>query len=135
MNIYRQLIKRHRCSDGADFFDAERPAAAMPATPFAAAELPPVWRNRIRRLESSAQEGGPALVTLAPELFWEFLQQLAQLALPVHIMTASPAAVQIYQGVIGRLAITGPWLNILDPNFNLHIYKSASCRCTPRPPI
>ena len=35
------------------------------------------------------------------------------------------ATIQIFSGTINRVKVIGSWLNILDPEFNLHINESA----------
>ena len=44
------------------------------------------------------------------------LQQVA-----IMVFTDNPGIVQIHTGVVHKVAIMGPWLNVLDPDFNLHL--------------
>jgi putative hemin transport protein len=37
------------------------------------------------------------------------------------IFVANPGMVQIHSGVVKKVAVMGPWLNVLDPRFNLHL--------------
>ena len=34
-----------------------------------------------------------------------------------------PASIQIHSGPVKRLATLGPWFNVLDPEFNLHLHE------------
>jgi putative hemin transport protein len=42
-------------------------------------------------------------------------------ALPVMVFVGNPGCVQIHSGPVDRVEVTGPWLNVLDPTFNLHL--------------
>lgn len=52
---------------------------------------------------------GPALAAAAAE------------AVPVMVFVSNPGCVQIRSGPLVRIAEVGPWLNVLDPGFNLHL--------------
>lgn len=41
--------------------------------------------------------------------------------LPIMVFTGSPGVVQIHSGPVHRIKATGPWLNVLDDDFNLHL--------------
>ena len=41
--------------------------------------------------------------------------------LPVMLFVASGGCIQIHTGPIEKIVVTGPWLNVLDPDFNLHL--------------
>ena len=41
--------------------------------------------------------------------------------MPVMIFVGNPGCVQIHSGVVHRVEVVGPWLNVLDPAFNLHL--------------
>ena len=41
--------------------------------------------------------------------------------IPIMIFVGSPGAVQIHTGPVKTLRDVGPWFNILDPDFNLHL--------------
>lgn len=49
------------------------------------------------------------------------LTQLSQQQIPLMLFAMNEAAVQSYSGTITKLLRTGPWFNILDANFNLHL--------------
>lgn len=42
-------------------------------------------------------------------------------AVPVMIFVASRGCIQIHTGPVHKIVPTGPWLNVLDPDFNLHL--------------
>jgi putative hemin transport protein len=41
--------------------------------------------------------------------------------LPVMLFVASRGCIQIHTGLTEKIVPTGPWLNVLDPDFNLHL--------------
>jgi len=58
---------------------------------------------------------------LAPESFRRTLEIAAEEELPIMVFVGSVGAIQIHTGPVHRLVTTGPWLNVLDPGFNLHL--------------
>jgi putative hemin transport protein len=53
------------------------------------------------------------------------LTTVAQSGLSIMCFVANRGMVQIHTGPVQRLARTGPWFNVLDPHFNLHLDTSA----------
>lgn len=53
------------------------------------------------------------------------LEQAARRELPIMIFVGNPGAIQIHTGPVARLVQTGPWFNVLDPRFNLHLRTDA----------
>ena len=49
------------------------------------------------------------------------LEGAAAAELPVMIFVGNPGCVQIHSGPVRRIEVMGPWLNVLDPRFNLHL--------------
>ena len=49
------------------------------------------------------------------------LRQAAETGMPVMIFVGNPGVVQIHTGPVHRLKQVGPWFNVLDPDFNLHL--------------
>jgi putative hemin transport protein len=42
-------------------------------------------------------------------------------AMPVMVFVGNPGCVQIHSGLVHRVEVVGPWLNVLDPSFDLHL--------------
>ena len=51
----------------------------------------------------------------------DVLQAAARDALPVMVFVGNPGMIQIHSGAVQRVEVMGPWLNVLDPGFNLHL--------------
>ncbi len=42
-------------------------------------------------------------------------------ALPIMVFVGNPGMIQIHTGPVSKIERMGPWLNVLDPDFNLHL--------------
>lgn len=51
----------------------------------------------------------------------ELLQAAATQGLPIMVFVGNPGAIQIRTGPVKRIVRMGPWLNVMDPGFNLHL--------------
>lgn len=49
------------------------------------------------------------------------LEQAAASALPIMVFVGNRGMIQIHSGAISNTKVMGPWLNVLDPGFNLHL--------------
>ena len=53
------------------------------------------------------------------------VQRLLNLAVqqqtPIMVFVGNAGVIQIHTGLIGKVAVMGPWVNVLDPDFNLHL--------------
>ncbi|MBL8670524.1 MAG: hemin-degrading factor [Alphaproteobacteria bacterium] len=53
------------------------------------------------------------------------LERAAGDAMPIMVFVGNPGMIQIHTGPVSRLLATGPWFNVLDPGFNLHLREDA----------
>ncbi len=58
---------------------------------------------------------------VTPESFRKALETASATGLEIMVFVGSPGVIQIHGGPVERLVTTGPWLNVLDPRFNLHL--------------
>ena len=49
------------------------------------------------------------------------LESAAATGLPIMVFVGSPGVVQIHTGPVRNVRTVGPWLNVLDEDFNLHL--------------
>ncbi len=49
------------------------------------------------------------------------LTKASETLLPVMVFVGSVGCIQIHTGEIKKLVQTGPWFNVLDPEFNMHL--------------
>lgn len=53
------------------------------------------------------------------------LTTAAAQGLPIMVFVGNPACIQIHTGPVAQLREAGPWFNVLDPGFNLHLRETA----------
>ncbi|GAA5164326.1 hemin-degrading factor [Viridibacterium curvum] len=58
---------------------------------------------------------------VAPDAVHRLLEQAAASGVPIMVFTGNPGVIQIHSGTVKKIAVMGPWLNVLDPGFNLHL--------------
>lgn len=59
----------------------------------------------------------------------DILQKAADKNLDIMVFVGSRGCVQIHTGPVKRLVAVGPWYNVLDPGFNLHLSEEAVAEC------
>lgn len=66
-----------------------------------------------------APYGHAAQITV--ESLKSILYKAAETDLQVMVFTSSAGCIQIHTGLLKKLMQTGPWFNVLDPEFNMHL--------------
>jgi putative hemin transport protein len=51
----------------------------------------------------------------------QLLISAAELSVPIMVFVGNPGMIQIHTGPVARIETMGPWLNVLDADFNLHL--------------
>lgn len=51
----------------------------------------------------------------------ELLQAAAESGTPIMVFVGNPGMIQIHSGPVKKVQVLGPWLNVLDARFNLHL--------------
>ncbi len=86
---------------------------------------PMLLRHRVTRLQAFG--GAPA--ELAHQVPTSALETLLRAAsehgTEIMVFVGSPGVIQIHTGSVERIVETGPWINVLDPRFNLHLRQDA----------
>jgi len=49
------------------------------------------------------------------------LETASERAVPIMVFVGNPGIIQIHSGPVQRIQTVGEWLNVLDPEFNLHL--------------
>lgn len=60
---------------------------------------------------------------LDPNAIAELLAHASASALPIMVFVPNPGCIQIHTGPVARVVELGPWLNVMDPGFNLHLRR------------
>ncbi|WP_118133927.1 hemin-degrading factor [Oceanicella sp. SM1341] len=68
----------------------------------------------------------PAFATpLAPGAETRLLEGAAAAGLPIMVFVGNAGTIQIHTGPVATIRPHGPWINVLDPRFNLHLRTDA----------
>lgn len=75
----------------------------------------------MNRLGAYRVAGAPYVERLEPEAVTQNLTQAAGAGVPVMIFVGNAGCIQIHGGRIEKITPMGPWINVMDPRFNLHL--------------
>lgn len=75
----------------------------------------------VGRRQALRLAGDPFARRIDPQSVRWILEQAAVREVPIMCFVGNQACIQIHSGPIHKVAPMGPWLNILDPGFNLHL--------------
>ncbi len=73
------------------------------------------------RLQAFRLVGRDLACPVKPHSFRTVLENASAAEIPVMIFAGSPGVIQIHTGPVRRLKEMGPWYNVLDPGFSLHL--------------
>jgi putative hemin transport protein len=75
----------------------------------------------MNRLGAYHVAGAPYVDRLEPDAVTATLRQAAEANIPVMIFVGNAGCIQIHGGPIEKIMPMGPWINVMDPRFNLHL--------------
>lgn len=75
----------------------------------------------MNRLGAYRVAGAPYVERLEPEAVTHTLVRAAAAGVPVMIFVGNAGCIQIHGGAIEKIVPMGPWINVMDPRFNLHL--------------
>lgn len=87
--------------------------------------FPLLKKFKLRRLTALAAAGADLAQQVGAETPERVLQAAAHSGLSIMCFVSNPSMVQIHTGPVCSLRRTGPWFNVLDPRFNLHLDTTA----------
>jgi len=76
---------------------------------------------KMNRLGAYRIAGAPYAVPLTPMAVTEVLEEASAQDVPVMVFVGNPGCIQIHGGPVRNILATGPWINVLDPGFDLHL--------------
>ncbi|MGS4944112.1 hemin-degrading factor [Meridianimarinicoccus sp. RP-17] len=82
-----------------------------------------VSKLKMNRLGAYRLAGAPRAVPLAATAVDDLLTTIAGSGVPVMVFVGNAGCIQIHSGPIDTLKPMGPWQNIMDPGFNLHLRR------------
>ncbi|MFN3825500.1 MAG: hemin-degrading factor [Pseudorhodobacter sp.] len=80
-----------------------------------------VGRLKMNRLGAYHIAGAPRAVRLDPGAVSRTLHAASDDKVPLMIFVGNMGCIQIHGGPITRVVPMGPWINVMDPRFNLHL--------------
>ncbi|HCQ46542.1 MAG TPA: hemin-degrading factor [Achromobacter sp.] len=87
--------------------------------------FPLLRKFKVTRLAALAAVGEDLAQPVPAESVERMLQSAAESALPIMCFVGNRGMIQIHTGPVRELRRTGPWYNVLDPKFNLHLDTTA----------
>ena len=87
--------------------------------------FPMLKKHKVGRVQALRLVGEEFVRPLSGASARAILESVAAAATPIMIFVGSPGCIQIHSGPVKRLVSTGPWFNVLDPDFNLHLRETA----------
>ncbi len=73
------------------------------------------------RLQALRLAGPDLAYALERDAISALLNDAASTQLPIMVFVGNPGMIQIHTGPVRTIRAMGPWLNVLDPGFNLHL--------------
>lgn len=80
-----------------------------------------VHKLKMNRLGAYRLAGAPYARPLAADAVTRVLDNASAERIPVMIFVGNRGCIQIHGGLIDRIVPMGPWINVMDPRFNLHL--------------
>jgi putative hemin transport protein len=78
-------------------------------------------KHRVTRTQALRIAGAEFAQRVDNQAIGTVLESAAYSSLPIMVFVGSPGVVQIHTGPVHTIKRMGPWLNVLDPDFNLHL--------------
>lgn len=75
----------------------------------------------MNRLGANRLAGAPYAEALALDAVTLTLERAAAGGIPIMVFTGNPGCIQIHGGPVHKIAPMGPWINVLDPGFDMHL--------------
>lgn len=82
--------------------------------------FPMIRRHKVERRQALRLVGAPFAERVAPDALTRTLHAAAEGDVPIMVFVGNPGCLQIHTGPVKRVRPMGPWINVLDPGFNLH---------------
>jgi putative hemin transport protein len=80
-----------------------------------------VQKHGFNRLGAYRALGAPRCKLLAKDTVTTVLEAASQGGFPIMIFVGNMGMIQIHSGPVEKIMPMGPWINVMDPRFNLHL--------------
>ena len=79
----------------------------------------------VGRLQALRLVGGDLAYQVDTQSLAQTLEIAVTAGVPIMVFVGNPGCIQIHTGPVKTLKRMGPWFNVLDPDFNLHLREDA----------
>lgn len=86
--------------------------------------FPMLKRHSVHRLDAFEVAGKSRAVRIQPLAYREAMEAARDCGLPIMVFVGNAGCIQIHTGPVRTLKEMGPWFNVLDPDFNLHVLET-----------
>ena len=86
-------------------------------------------RLKFNRLGANRAVGAPFAAPVARDAITQVLHAAADQNIPLMIFVGNAGCIQIHGGPIEKVVPMGPWINVMDPRFNLHLRADHIAEC------
>lgn len=76
---------------------------------------------KVGRVQALRLAGEKRAYCVKPQAARELLERAAASGMRIMVFVGNRGMIQIHSGPVKNIKIAGPWLNVLDPDFNLHL--------------
>lgn len=83
--------------------------------------FPMLMKHRLTRTQALRLAGTQWAKPLSNDTTRALLEGASASGLPIMCFVGSAGCIQIHTGPVEKIKVMGPWLNVLDPIFNLHL--------------
>ncbi|WP_408887947.1 ChuX/HutX family heme-like substrate-binding protein [Myxococcus faecalis] len=83
--------------------------------------FPLLRRFKVARTQALRLVGKEFVTPVASASLTWVLEKVAASGLAIMVFVGNPGAIQIHTGPVHTVKAMGPWMNVLDPSFNLHL--------------
>ena len=80
---------------------------------------------KLGRLQALRHAGRDLALPVKTESLPMALEMARDTGTPIMVFVGNPGCIQIHSGPVANLKRMGPWFNVLDPDFNLHLREDA----------
>lgn len=91
--------------------------------------FPMLKRHKVDRLQALRLMPGDLANQVGSDAVQQALQQAALRGCEIMVFAGNKGCIQIHTGTVSRLKQVGPWFNVLDDRFNLHLKSAGIEEC------
>lgn len=139
---FARIVADHRAAEGSGFPEvvpATAPAADKPDDAIDVDGFRAAWdaledthdffgmlrRFGVGRVQALRLAGEPRAKAVDAATTRAMLEAASARNLPIMVFVGNPGCIQIHTGNVKNVKVMGPWLNVMDPDFNLHLREDA----------